>query len=558
MPAPPSVNNYTKFTGHRIDIGNGYFSNRYYADVNVPDHDDGKLSELVAWMCNQTDNCRGFMRRRVNFEFWFWLTTEHGGSTTVPHSPTTDTTLDTYVKNSLTVRKANNPDTSDPSILTSPKTKIVFNNASDNFNTGGAVGSSNSVHPLFTQAYGGLPDNPALNIGPNNINEVTVPLGWRFLDGDNGWASGQSGCCHNSVLTGDNYKKNSWGHYQDGILVENRGFDVNAEWQTMSAKGVHPDDEKLIKFKWCTQNLDNLKTTQCQQFFAAPSNSYNYDVSYLQLCNSVSGGWQTSADCIHEVNIMLNQTSTSTNNPSQVTASGMVQTFCNANPTNPLCACYNVTNAAYDCLKAQKTLPGCADLNSQIGTLPPDAQITWADRFCASVACNDARTGNGVLMPAQRNPSQNCPDITQCITDLRNAVLTDSNLAISQQCKTTVGSANSPSTHNAKVAADAAAAKATADAAAAKATTPPANTPPANTPPANTPPANTPPGITPSGTPTVDNNQTAIVAGGGILGILCSFGAFCCCILLMFLLFSGGGSKKSGPYAPMSAYASGL
>jgi len=251
MPAPPSVDNFTKFQGHGVSIPTAWYSDRYYADGNNPPQDTTKNAELAAWMCNQVDNCQGFMRRRGNNELWFY-----DRSQPMTHANVSGDTLDTYIKNGNNVRKVNQPDTSDPSILSNPTTRVIFNNASDGFN---ATYGSHSYVGNNGGLFSAIPDRADFN-GYNNIGAVTVPLGWRFLDGDNGWASGQGGCCHNSVLSGDGTKKSNWGNYNDGILVENRGFDVPSNWDTMVSKGVDPDDAFLIKRKYCN-TLDALTLT---------------------------------------------------------------------------------------------------------------------------------------------------------------------------------------------------------------------------------------------------------------------------------------------------------
>jgi len=300
MPAPPSVNNYTKFANHLMNgSGNSYYSDRYAYEGG--DHDDAKISEIAAWLCNQTDNCRGFMRRRTNFEFWLWLASEHGGVNTLSHSPSTDTSLDVYVKSDQPARKANNPDTSDPSILSNPRTKIIYNNPNDNYNNGSGVGSGGlygSGHPGFTA----LPTVSTLDVSYNGMNEVKVPLGWRFLEGDNGWASGQNGCCHFTVLEGNNQLYTNLNHNQDGVLIENRGFDVLAHWDDMVSLGVDSDDAERIKERWCNA-VTSIQTladnaSKCQGAYNDRHSGQGvamYNQKLLTLCAATS--WNTQAAC---------------------------------------------------------------------------------------------------------------------------------------------------------------------------------------------------------------------------------------------------------------------
>jgi len=514
MPAPPSVDNYTKFQGHGVSIPTTWYSDRYYAQLNNPPQDTANNAELSAWMCNQVDNCKGFMRRRGNNEMWFY-----DDSQPILHANVPGDTLDTYIKKGTSVRKVDNPDTSDPSILSNPVTKVIFNNASDGFNAtyGSHSYVSYDANNMFSKK---IPNRADFN-GYNNIGAVTVPLGWRFLDGDNGWASGQGGCCHNSILTGDGTKANSWGNYNDGVLVENRGFDVPSNWDTMESKGVDPGDAKRIRFKWCNQSMTNIQTQQCQNFMSLPANGYDYNVSYLALC-AQQPNWQKLPNCLSEVNSVLK---TPLNNASAAasvqSAVSMVKTFCDANPTDPLCACYNVTNNSNNCLGAQKGLPGCKGLNDTLGTLPADAQVSFSDRFCASVDCQNAVSGNGVLIPSQRDPSKTCPVIQQCVNDLRGAQFNNSQMSASCQQTLTI---TVPTPPPAPKAAPAPTPKASP-------TATPKATPTAT-------PTKASPAATPSSSPSpVSAIPQAAVIGGGFLTLLSSCAVvFCIIIIIMFMM----------------------
>lgn len=537
MPAPPSINSYTKFANHGMtDSGNSFYSDRYYADNNVPDHDDGKLSELAAWMCNQNDECRGFMRRRGNWEMWFHLTGEHGGSTTVPHQFVAGDTLDTYVKSDQPARKANNPDTSDPSILSNPKTKIVFNNANDNFNTGGAVGSWNSGHPRWTS----LPDNPPLQIGYNNINEITVPLGWRFLDGDNGWASGQSGCCHNSILTGDNIKRNGWGHYQDGILVENRGFDVLAHWDDMVSLGVDPDDAKRIKERWCNavtsiQTLSD-NASKCQGAYNdmhSGQGAAMYNQKLLTLCD-VNGSWNTQAACKTAVHDAIANGDTNSgqgltmlqkycrggdgSDPKGIGAgrstTGLGSQLCgclNARDFGiisdpPSANCYTYPNMA-GCTQVVAKTQGVVNYSTPAGVVAFNSAVSdlgklATDCTTARSACNSA----GCVIPY--NP--NAMNVTEIINICN--MISNQGLAQNSPVRQTCNIANTITTPG------------------------PAGTPPVTT--GNTPGAlgsspSSPPGSTSS--PDTGSNTKWYYIGGGVAGFVC----LCLFCLIIILLVSG-------------------
>jgi len=268
----------------------------------------------------------------------------------------------------------------------------------------------------------------------------------------------------------------------------------------------------------CQNWLDTYGQSSCS---ADPNNcsSASYNSAKLQLCKNAPN-WTTIQSCVQTVNNVMK-----TGLPAeQTTAEDMVSTYCNANPTDPLCGCFNVTSLGSQCISdaSKHDLPGCSALNSDFGNLPNYASVIAADKFCASSDCiTNALSSGTEFIPAARSPQQTCPTIQACIQDFRNANFSGANLTA--ECKQTLN----------------------------------INTPPAGAPSPTAVGAQPP---SPAGTPVTtgtDGSKLPITnptianvlntstkqygaIGGCVLFILC-----CCAIIL--LLIMGGESKSSGP-----------
>ena len=493
--------------------------------------------EVLAWRCNQNDSCIGFIfNKNRGYGGWLvkqWAATQSTGATV-------------YKKKSTSWRKADNPDTSDPSILpvgTNRTSVKIFADAAN------SQTKWDLKKPGLITASGGTSA-----LGPSTgeafcndcMTGYCIPLGWKFIFDRNGnigngevegYYDRPSPGCYN--VDQPNYHGMN-DRMSEGI-IQNLGFDVGAHWDDMTNQGVDPADALLIKYRYCN-SFNNIDSQKCQTFLSSAANGYDYNVIYLNLCNTMTN-WPKDAThgakCLTEVNTILKTATTQTTSPAQSLAQSMVQTFCNANPTDPVCACYNVTNSRNNCLGAQKDLPGCTEINATLGTLPPNAQVVFSDEFCACKSCvTDALSGNTVLMPVVRTPAQTCPSIQQCINDLRGANFNNSQISASCQQTMTINVPTPPP--------------------------PPPGTPPPPPPP-GTPPPPPPPGTPPTsgGTPApapasgLSQNQQAAAIGGGILGFLSSFGFFCFCIIIVVLLLFGGkgnGGYRPPPVIPVSAY----
>jgi len=436
MPAAASLSNYTLQSQSSWINGSMHDCGKYW-NAN-PQGTLDETIEFVAWSCNQLDDCQGFTvfpdkgfsmyMKSVNNGIEFDSAISSGGQLNPAKM---------YKKTSKG-KKAFEIDTNDPSILSDPVTGIIFDNDPNRkWKISGWSGSDNTWGNPNSFTTNGFPTLP--NYGCcNNTHDIKVPLGWRFAIGDSGIYNGCGGSAHTFILNGDGVNRHiADGAWDDAILVENRGFDVVSNWDTMVSKGVDPVDERRIKYRYCN-TFSTISTSLCQNFFADPDSGYDYDVAFANLCNGLPN-WPNDtthgSKCIQSVNRILKSSASGQQAPSQQFAQNMVNTFCTAHPTDPVCACFNVVNlGANKCFKEKSSLPGCSDLKSSFGTLPADAQVTFSDIFCASEDCiTNAWEGNNVLLPSTRESTTSCPDIQQCITDLRGSVANYSTLDIS--CK---------------------------------------------------------------------------------------------------------------------------
>ena len=290
-----------------------------------------------------------------------------------------------------------------------------------------------------------------------SANSVVVPLGLKaglnlnVFDGEDEAANNSGsrvGTCGN--LTSDGGAKvwnesnqpgacfkNGWnpGNRPDGIIVSQVPINMAdlAVFNGLVSGGVGPNDAKLLRAGYCAQ-LSTIDSNQCKLFSADPGNNFDFDVMKTNICNQ-DPRWYNNPTCVAAVNSAQKTGSQA----GKASATQMVQVFCDANPTNALCGCYNVTKYGTACIRdaSKKTLPGCAGLFADFGSLPSSYGAVDADKFCASDDCiTKALSSSSVLLPAPRAPSQSCPPIQKCIQDFRGAQFNSSSL--DAQCKQTL------------------------------------------------------------------------------------------------------------------------
>jgi hypothetical protein len=473
-------------------------------------------AEVLAWVCNQRNDCSGFVfDKGKGYGGWFknkdWWNNSH---------PNHDNNRFVFGKKDFNWRKADNPDTSNLSILPRDEMQtrmpaVGFNNWNDYSFSTGTTCCGQSGYPRC-----------------NDMNSYKVPLGWKWMITNDGIISGTT---VEGYWDRDNM---GWGGQfdldhpnghgmmdrDDCVLAQNIGFDIPSNFDSMVSKGVHPTDALKIRHNWCKANTTNINDPKCTNFYSTPEAAaagFKYDQDLFYLCKADPNWFQkkTTPDCRTAINNAVK----GTNESIRQQAKDLVTTYCETdagkNQPDGLCGCYNVMKYGGQCLTTQGGIPGCKELKATVGDLPPGAQVAFADKFCASDVCVTQALGNAALLPDYTQGKQ-CPNIAQCVQDFRHANFQGSQVDAS--CKNTINISG--------VAAPA----------------PPAGPAPAPAPPAGPAPAPAPA----AGTPATPASNTPIPAGKStfvdnyINTPQKQYAFIGCCVVLillcLFAMFSGG------------------
>ena len=478
-------------------------------------------AEEAAWACNQSDDCPGFLfKKSQGYGGWFMLTSGSPLDRTKPIRNGDANTYRAYYKKSNSWRKASNPDTSKPSILPNPKSALKLWEHGAGPQGGDCVGSGTKweLNKPGIIDNGGGGGSTGQAFGNDRISGYSVPLGWKVVLNENGWYGNGNTEGASGPFCGSNFGEHGMNDKTSSGILENVGFDVQANWSTMGSQYVHPDDEFEIKKRYCKQSIDILGTLDCNQFYQSSRAqqaglSYNSDV--YEFCRN-DPNWFNRGECRTNFNSILkgnNQTSIG-----EVTAK--VRSYCEgAGMNDAKCGCYNATRFGAACYNdaSKRGLPGCAEMYADAQALPSGTTIAINDSFCMSSTCASARSNDNVLLAAQ---VLTCPSVTMafCVNDFRNAKLTGS--PVSTTCQNNI-----------------------------QITTP---APPPPPPPPTTPPPGTPP--TKTDTKTESNLLTTNETVVKFLDTRDKqMGAIVCCVCLILIMFmlamSGGGSGPSGPSA---------
>ena len=521
--------------------------------------------EDIAWRCNQTDDCDGFITYSGRSGGCMILKSRNGNKGISNGRPVTSNGVTTYAKKSTTWRKAKDLDTTDPSILpvgTAQSFVKLFADYGGAW-TGGTGGTEFTLtKPGLLNPGGG---NSTLGSGTGEtycndcVSSYCIPLGWKFIFDQNGNdgngnvegyydRGNQPGCYGIDSPT--------WHGMNDQMtegLIQNIGFDVFAHWDDMSTKGVVAADELLIKRKWCgIQSPSQLvaNKTKC----TGPTSSGTRVLSdtdwatYLtNACLAdTNNNWANQPAVIDEMKTLYLG-----NQDSQGHIQALFKTFCRGDPLNPKstgghrtdvrCAAINAddfgvlpgTSNCFDA--ANSSFPGCAtaeidgvpyiglvDLLSPLFSLPPGPLGT---------AINSANTNPGCLIQAGRLAATNGPDNTfpyqQTVCNPPNLQICGINVSVGAAQNSPIdASCNQTMINNAPPGSPGAA--------------PPPGSPGA------APPPGSPGAAPPLPIPALSNIglDTPDKQYGGIGGCIC---LICICfIMIIVLAMSGGGDEGGG------------
>ena len=292
-----------------------------------------------------------------------------------------------------------------------------------------------------TRYTGVCPSRFILNYCPKNLGTL-VSGGYSNPDGG-ACDSGGSGCIGGDLETNLNVK---CGFIDVDVskFIRNDLFDDNL------GKTVFSDSTwSQVKDDYCLGWAGAIDSGPCRAWFgtfgASSCNQDNcarssYNSSKLQVCNGKSN-WTVDTTCVSTINNIMKSGLPA----EQTEAQRMVTAFCTANPTSPLCGCYNVTAYGSQCISdaSKSTLPGCAAIKTDFAGLPAAAAVIGADKFCASSDCvTNALSSGTEFLPAARAPAQSCPPIQACIQNFQGAVLNNSE--VSASCKQTLNISTAP------------------------------------------------------------------------------------------------------------------
>ena len=383
----------------------------------------------LAYICNQQDDCDHIIVRKDNgapvngVSGGGWLRNaqplwSHGDYVTYKKKARVNKVTD--AKN-------------DPSILANPATRVKTYDG----------GNYDATEWPFPKGY--YPRDSSLGNANDRIASMKVPLGYRvlfqqhFLHDDPGGkeGAGNGPGIINGPIGLDSAKLASWGTL-DGIssmIVEQVPFDVGARFLDMTSppNNIDPADARLLRYNWCNSeaNIDDVK---CTNFFSDPSNGYSYDATKFSICKN-KADWYNSTSC----RSVFNNAVKGSNESNRQQAKDKIRAYCDGPGVDQeVCGCYNVTKFGDACLRDPnlKGKPGCKQLNASFSDLPSSANITIVDKFCSSDECiTRAVAGSSVLLP-DFTQGKNCPNITACIQDFRQANLTGA--SVDASCKNTV------------------------------------------------------------------------------------------------------------------------
>lgn len=384
----------------------------------------------------------------------------------------------------------------------------------------------------------------------NTAQDMKAPLGWRYIIADNNMFGDGRNNYHTAWNLQQNQTPNTLNHIADGswddsLVVWNVGFDVQQNFDTMVSQGIDPADALIIKHEWCKKSVDNLNNPLCSNFYSTPEanqQGFKYDQDMFYLCKN-DPNWFQKSSCRTAINNGVKGSNESVRQQSKDLVKGYCNTQDGETNSDGLCGCANVVKYAGRCLTDKADVPGCKELKTTVGDLPPSAQVAFSDMFCASDVCVTQALGDAALLPSYTQGKQ-CPNITQCVQDFRGGHFENSQLELS--CKNTVNITGlAPPAPDAGPAPTPAAAP-SASTPAAPAASPAANgsTPAApQTPGGGTPAANPNLVVQPGKSAFVDNYINTPQKQYAALG--------CCIVLILLCLMSLLGSKPQQGIDPM-------
>ena len=363
--------------------------------------------EIASFMCNQDDNCNGFVMDKNGSGVWFKKTNNER----VPSKNANN--RKTYVKKSTSWEKAANPDTTRDGVLPDNERKTQFlacKNVNERDNTCWLSNAKNVK-------VGASCDGDRVFV--NDTVGFKIPLGFRYFVNDSGgglfntdggfWSSYQG---NGRDTPGDKVFDSGMRNKSDCMVLQNVGFDVDQYWDTMTQtpNNVHPDDAAKIKENWCrsrNRTIDELTTnTNKNRCVQALGNQDEYTKEVINRCSELSD-WTKVGKCM---DIVTREIQNNAANAGQ--ARTMVQRYCRGDPNNKkgmgpgrntqLCACMNASDFGFadpdnnvnnTCYAPDKqNLPGCTDLILKTTKLVSNSLVPSSVLWAIQTSVNDTGT----------------------------------------------------------------------------------------------------------------------------------------------------------------------
>ena len=530
-PPAPEISNYIGPLNNAYVDGCGNWG-YVYVGFNG---DKDKTAELLAWLCNQQDNCGAIHLDSNQLGGWL-ISTDGFGWFYPPAAPMTTYNAQigrchvrqggnpksVWFKKSLSFPKATVARTDIEGVVANPKTTVKLR-------SGGQVYASIYAGTGAQNAGqgGGCPG------GCNRAQDVVAPLGWRWMISDNNIYGDGRNNWHSSYLQYSqtpnvpiHIADNAW---NDDYIVANVGFDVAQNFDSMvSIGGVDTYDAIRIRNGWCAKK-ENIDGAVCKNWYDNGSidgtkSSTTWAAMKLGVCSGID--WGNDATCVNMVNQILKNGAGDGNFSSAET---MVQAYCQ-DTSKQACACVNAVGAGtIDACVATPNKPGCDTIAQKVGkykTLGAQFLTASLKPFCACDQCQEASTSTTGRYISQPGPTGGCNDkINACFQQITVGQMTGGTL--NSGC--TIQDINPPPPAPAPSPASAPPTPAS----------PAASAPAASAPAASAPAADADLLWSSTLIPGVDTKMKQIGAIIGLIGFI--FCCCCCCILMM----KGGGNSGS-------------
>lgn len=415
----------------------------------------------MAYICNQMDDCSAFLKAKNNQAPVSGVTgggyLRQGAVVQVASNY-----WDSWMKKG-SVRKVGEHKPNEPSVLDSPVTKVSF------FDGGNFDGTEWKKGRGFVNGGG-------IGGGENQVASVRVPLGYRFLGFEHRMDSDDSTNGAGNTISADGPSELGSTQMQNNGMVDNITsyiveqipFDIEANWDRMTAGFIDPTDQAIIKANFC-RNTSPSKLVgdrgDCKTILGRPE----YNLNLVNKCAADMNNWIGQPQVISALKTIIR--SSEEHSDAAIT---LFETYCRGDPLNPKstgghrtdqrCACINAadfgigpgTSNCFD--DGIKDFPGCKttpyytdapvphvglyDKFFSIVSYPDKNEVSTAlssfnaDSGCLVEACSSTVAGSSTsyqMLTTMQSPCRDV-DMTFCGIPVNIGAAQDSPISITQNC----------------------------------------------------------------------------------------------------------------------------